>query len=58
VSEVSGGPPGLKDTKMIATVELSGAADDVLLKACWTTFVADFVGIPWDEIEGFEVTLA
>jgi hypothetical protein len=29
-SEVSEGPAELKDTKMIATIEVSGAADDVL----------------------------
>jgi hypothetical protein len=58
VSEVSEGPAELKGTRMIATIEVSGAADDVLVAAFWTTFVVDFAGIPWDEVEGFDVSVS
>jgi hypothetical protein len=57
VSEVDGAPAGLRDTAMIATVVVSGA-DDALLMACATTFVVDFDGVLWDEMDGFDVSLS
>jgi hypothetical protein len=43
---------------MIATVEVSGAANAALLMALWKIFVDDLAGMPWDEMTGFGVTLS
>jgi hypothetical protein len=55
LARLSESSPGIEGVKMIATVDLSGPADERLLEACWSTFVDDFKGIPWDEADGFEV---
>jgi hypothetical protein len=57
-AEMPDAPAGLSATTSIATVVASGAADPALLMACATTFVVDLDAVPWDEIDGFDVTLS